>query len=627
VLLLAFLIVGTGSNALAWNAISHYHINRLSGVEFTPVFGVSGTGPDMSVQVIGDYPPVLDENNKNQSWADYFHSPDPRIENEQRPFADMPNFGYLMLAVANNNGAITEFAQAQALGWGGHIAADWVAHNKNLFPICPDGTGGSIKHFIGESLCEAYSFLTQGPLDAADDKSISFDDKNLYQALLNYRLIMLHDSAVMKHKIISDEELKQRALSTTLSRSCIRDRIKSWATKLAIMQFAYGKSIGSWDPVRRSLFLDSMKRKGVESNRALSEMAVYAWINNPTPRGMIPDYSEQVAPFYKEKLLSTSQQAATQARALGSEDRRASGFDQYTAQEKSIAVEAQDSNFWQGIIDGACNNEQVVVEETDTPDGLYSVNMRILDEHALWESVKASACNEVNMTDPGFSILPFWKRLLVDGIAEPDVLADIAPPRINIRYPLDGAFINTALPIINVDMADGLDGSGIDSSTLSISIDDNPCRHTLMSNTLTGSPLTKLQEGLHYATVAVSDRAGSTAQCHWMFTVDTIPPKPCYKVKNNTITLNKPKVAVAVLSNEPSSFCLVVYPVKSGRIDMANPVYGLRTGEGEEQLVSWNGTDNRGQKIADGIYMLKLYITDLAGNTRAISAQVKVDRD
>lgn len=73
--------------------------------------------------------------------ADWGHSPDPFHDPELDPefyFFDSHNMGYVMWVIAqqrNDTIENNEWNKAMALGWGSHIAEDWIAHHPKFNPI------------------------------------------------------------------------------------------------------------------------------------------------------------------------------------------------------------------------------------------------------------------------------------------------------------------------------------------------------------------------------------------------------------------------------------------------------------------------------------------------------------
>lgn len=646
-----FMLLFSG-NAWAWNGISHYHINRVVAVEPVSIFGINGTGPDMSVQWVGKDPKILDEDSNELKWPDYLHSPNPKYEGGKRPYADKPNFAYLMLKVSEKNGVVSDNEKARALGWGGHIAADWVAHNDNLFPICPEGSRGELKHFIGECLCEFYSFLTNGPIGSINDLSVAFDDKQIYKALYNYRLISIHESHVRDDKPISDKELKAIAFQTTLPKSTIRERIKRWVSKLAVLQFAYSCQSALWDASKRNLFLDEIEKRGVKSNLSLSEMAVNSWVNNLSPRGHIPDYSNQVVPFYAEKLMNIPEEASLSK--LG-QDKSAPGLDSLgqgksaailqsaarlrgaagqpakvfraaqsidIVQDAGLTIDDKDALLWLSIIDDASQKGYLAVEETETPEGLYRVDVSIKDHDKLWNLVKEEVRRFSGSTTEAISPYRFWDNLLIRGITEPDLLADSSPPLLTLVAPADKSFVNTSMPELAIQVEDG-HGIGVETDSVSLKIDGKPVSPDMKESLVGYRPSEKLNEGTHIVQAQITDRAGNSNYAQWSFTVDTISPKLCYTIKNNIINSRRSQAEIAIVPDEPVRYLMVIYPVVNKRPVLDSAVFQK---EFEQQKVlSWNGFDNNGYKVAVGTYEVRIFAIDRAGNNSVLKFNVKVE--
>ncbi|MDP2210808.1 MAG: Ig-like domain-containing protein, partial [Candidatus Aquicultor sp.] len=607
-LALVFCLDGTAG---AWSGITHYHINRSVGVEPAAAFGMSGTGPDMSIEWIGRGPSIPDEKGDRQNWSDYFHSPNPKITGESRPFADKPNFGYLMLKVSEKNGSVSDEERARALGWGGHNAADWVAHSDNLFPICPKGTRGEKKHFIGECLYDMYSFITRGPMYQPLSVLFVFDDRQIYKALFNYRLISIHENYLKSQKVISEEIFKKTALETTLPKSFIRGRILRWSLKMTLVQFAYAKSPVAVDPAKRLKFLVSMQKKQVESNLALSEMSVNAWTNVLTPRGSIPDFAGQVVPYYKKPLMAVpaglSLSGATFRAAATSPEE-----DWVSQETNSISADEEDALLWDAIIDSACAKGLIAIDETETPDGLYSVNVSVIDEQGLLDEVAGTI--ERVAADSAYEepLGVFWKRLLIEGEADPDRLADLSGPTITDPFPLAGSFINLSAPEVRARIGDDPFGTGVDTESVTFTIDGVEAAPRFIDGLASYRPQTVLADGVHQVLVSARDLAGNKGGTAWTFTVDTVGPRLCYNVKNRIINSSRPRAEVLVLPDEPVSYVVRIHPIVGGYPDYGTVLYEseLPTVSAEQRQILWSGVDSNGNRVAAGDYMMRINAYD-----------------
>lgn len=138
-----------------------------------------------------------------------------------------------MLKVSGFGSNITFLNRAYGYGWGGHIAADWIAHNKNLFPIeYPHNLGHGL-HGPGEALydiyvCEIRGFI--GPLQYEFPATwqMKFGPALIYKAMVNYQLINFHEDNLAW----SDDDLKREALQESPTRQFIEERCGAWTAIL-----------------------------------------------------------------------------------------------------------------------------------------------------------------------------------------------------------------------------------------------------------------------------------------------------------------------------------------------------------------------------------------------------------
>ncbi|MDI6860316.1 MAG: S8 family serine peptidase [Methanocellales archaeon] len=119
-----------------------------------------------------------------------------------------------------------------------------------------------------------------------------------------------------------------------------------------------------------------------------------------------------------------------------------------------------------------------------------------------------------------------WDSVYGYGLVDADEAApgvDTIPPTISDITPADGAFVNTGTPTISATVTDA---SGIDATSIVMMVDGATVAHTYDSATglVSYVSATPLVEGLHTATLDVSDTVGNLATASWSFTVDTTPP-------------------------------------------------------------------------------------------------------
>ena len=441
-------------------------------------------------------------------------------------------------------------------------------------------------------------------------------------------MIAVHEYFVAKRQKISDQGLKEKALETTLPKSIIRQRIKKWGAKLAVIQFAYSKSPITVNPINRFQYLEGMEQKDIESNFSLSEMSVYAWVNNLKPRGGIPNYSSQVVPFYGSKLMDIPEEAAlgNLAQSIMSISSVPSPMLQgrtYQSQQiDTMTAEERDEAFWQKIADIACQENYLAINDTETADGLYLVDVTIKDADGLWSTVEEAIDESANPAAEQAATTTFWKRLLLEGVSDPDVLADIVPPTLEVISPTDASFVNTATPELAVRIGDDSDGTGVDPSSIALSVDGIPVNCNFSDGIASYRPSSGLEDGVHRAKISACDKAGNESHLEWSFTVDTVSPGLQYKVINKVINRHKQAAEIAVTANEPVGYRLTILPIAGGRTIQDTII--LQKELGQQEVISWDGTGSSGERVAMGSYIMRIQAIDRAGNMVTLDVSVKV---
>ena len=130
-----------------------------------------------------------------------------------------------------------------------------------------------------------------------------------------------------------------------------------------------------------------------------------------------------------------------------------------------------------------------------------------------------------------------WDSWYGYGLVDADEAAaapgeDTTPPTISDLTPADGATINTATPTISATVTDA---SGIDESSIVMTLNGTEVTHTYESGLVSYTPA--LSEGLHTATLNVSDNIGNLATTSWSFTVDTTSPAQVIHVASIEMSL------------------------------------------------------------------------------------------
>ena len=176
-----------------------------------------------------------------------------------------------------------------------------------------------------------------------------------------------------------------------------------------------------------------------------------------------------------------------------------------------------------------------------------------------------------------------------------NVILDDTPPVIFNTTPKNV----TTNPQISAEFTDNEGGSGIDSGSISLIIDDidMTSKATIMDSSISMTPL--LNDGMHEIILNVSDNAGNKAIANWNFTLDTTPPE---------ITISN----IFTLTNQT-----VVPDIKVTDTRDANPLIEL----------SLDGAAYNDLPITtEGKHMLTVTASDDVGNTAIHSISFTIDR-
>ncbi len=637
----------TPAFAYAWSPVTHYHIskeaypNLFQDEDEQEIFCLNSTGPDMiCFWPLGkDSYPIKQPDGDDYDWADFFHSPDPKIKrNGDTPYWYKPNFAYLMLKAAGYPDSISSLNKAYALGWGGHIAADWVAHNKNLFAICPKGSWGEKKHLLGESIYDLYVFITRGPIGKAESIKMKFNPSLIYKALANYRLIAEHEENLGW----SDERVKQEALNTTLPKSFIEERCRKWVKKLSTIQKAYNfVTLGQGKASSLGLSVsEGAESSGMERNLALSREAVRFWVGGLPPRNSIPDYNNLVVPYFSKPLAYNFNHPTDVFASFW--NRLVHPFATNFAFASTESINAEDDTsktqafsadeiiygFWEDAAEEAELAGILKTQEETNEEGELIVTASITDEEKFKELfiriVTEKFSNSENPEEKRFAGL--WKNLIIDEITDLEKLMDLTPPSISNLSPQDSSFTNNSTPEISACVLDNEEGIGIEKDSLTFKLNSENLNfsydeETGKLKTNLSSPLTDKEYEVY---LKVSDKAGNETEKRWKFTVDTIPPKLNYLVLNKLINQKKETLAkVWISSNEPAFFLIEIFRVKENLGKRSEKVFELKVSNlTQEFTFFWNGKDNEKNLVPNGVYEVKVTATDKAGNESFVKTQV-----
>ena len=189
------------------------------------------------------------------------------------------------------------------------------------------------------------------------------------------------------------------------------------------------------------------------------------------------------------------------------------------------------------------------------------------------------------------------------------VIVDNTPPVIRDVLPIEGDFV-PAKPTISATLTDNL--SGINENTILIKLNGNEVDASPSFDPDTGkmtwTAQTPLPDGDYDVTIDVKDKAGNEAvEAKTSFTISTKLairnalnyPNPCSS--GTTFTYN--------LSQE-AHVRIEIYTLAGELIKVIDPASGSVGYNGQY----WDGTDDRGQELGNGVYIYRI-VTQAGGKT------------
>ncbi len=183
---------------------------------------------------------------------------------------------------------------------------------------------------------------------------------------------------------------------------------------------------------------------------------------------------------------------------------------------------------------------------------------------------------------------------------------DTTPPVMIAPQPADGTQLNTSRPAISASYADNNGGSGIDTTTVKVTLDgvDITPACTVTTSAVSCLLANNLADGLHSATVTLSDLSKNLASYTWHFTTDTTPPRVTLTSPQNGQYLNNTSITVTGTIDDPLATVTV------------NGVVAIITG------TTYNAAD---VPLAEGSNSIIAVAEDPAGNRDIAMATVKRD--
>ena len=188
----------------------------------------------------------------------------------------------------------------------------------------------------------------------------------------------------------------------------------------------------------------------------------------------------------------------------------------------------------------------------------------------------------------------------------------------SITYPTAGAYITSSKPTITWTVTDA--GSGVDSSTISIKIDNGSAITSGITKTAitngyqcSYTPSTALGEGSHTIKINASDNDGNAAvEASATFTVDTVPPTLTVSAPTDGLITNQSTVTVSGTTNDATSSPVTITVRVNG-------------GAAKTPTVSSQGAWSTDVTLANGSNTITIVATDSAGKTTTITRAVTLD--
>lgn len=190
-------------------------------------------------------------------------------------------------------------------------------------------------------------------------------------------------------------------------------------------------------------------------------------------------------------------------------------------------------------------------------------------------------------------------------------------PNITPIYPTSGSLLSSATPTVQWTVTDT--GSGIDTSTISLTIDNgSPITTGITRTSITGGYTcthvisTALSEGNHTLKFNVSDNDGNAAETVSVtFMVDLTPPVLVVTTPVNGLITNQQNLTVSGTSNDSSMTAVTVT---------------VKVNDGDPQTLTMSGSAFSGTvSLSEGENTLVFVSTDAAGRTTTVSRTVTLD--
>lgn len=199
------------------------------------------------------------------------------------------------------------------------------------------------------------------------------------------------------------------------------------------------------------------------------------------------------------------------------------------------------------------------------------------------------------------------------------VLEKVAPV-ITITSPTNNAFVtNASIPIV-FTVTDETNGSGVDASTVAVTLDSEPVTISeIVSSPITNgyqftyTPATAFSNGSHTIAVSISDHDGNAAEQKTVtFTVDTVNPTLNITSPTENLVTNQASLTVSGTTNDATSSPVTI-TIKLNTVDQG------------VVIVEENGEFSKVVTLTEGTNTIVITATDSAGNSTEITRMVGLD--
>lgn len=198
---------------------------------------------------------------------------------------------------------------------------------------------------------------------------------------------------------------------------------------------------------------------------------------------------------------------------------------------------------------------------------------------------------------------------------------ELTAPTITISYPTANSYIGSGMPTIKFTVVDEADGSGVNISSLSMTLDSKTYTNTSTGVTVKSitngyevelTPTSALSDGSHTFSMSVSDNDGNSANATRTFTTDTIAP---------VLSVTNPSTSGGYTANSSLTVTGTATDSTSGTPTVTIKLNG--TDQGSVSVSS--GNFSKAVTLTTGENTIVVTATDKAGKTSTITRTIILD--